>query len=362
MFVTFGLDTTDTPEKIKEYMKYGAEEFFAGFIPRNWLSKYGWEVCPNRRPLGHTYNFLQVADLREVAKAIHDNGGRLNLAINAHDNGSERLPYLRATVETMEQFNPDGYIVADPAVMFSLKAWGINKPIHLSTGVGCFSSEAVRFFCKQFNIRRVVIPRKMTLRETKLMIDNLKDVKIEFEIMIIGYRCYFNDEDCHSVHSGSRRNLCGDVSLGQTFVTRRFPDNWKDVVQSIIDDPNGAFEEGSLLNEFRKHMAQPVPPPPRFDDDGPYCGGLDQELAKAVYQNCGLCAIKPFRDMGVHCLKVPLRGSSEFKLQSLKLVHKVMTHENPTPEYCRSLVNSPSFCDALTNCYYNVPEAHPNMK
>ena len=215
---------------------------------------------------------------------------------------------------------------------------------------------------EQFNIRRVVIPRKMTLRETKLMIDNLKDVKIEFEIMIIGYRCYFNDEDCHSVHSGSRRNLCGDVSLGQTFVTRRFPDNWKDVVQSIIDDPNGAFEEGSLLNEFRKHMAQPVPPPPRFDDDGPYCGGLDQELAKAVYQNCGLCAIKPFRDMGVHCLKVPLRGSSEFKLQSLKLVHKVMTHENPTPEYCRSLVNSPSFCDALTNCYYNVPEAHPNMK
>ena len=202
----------------------------------------------------------------------------------------------------------------------------------------------------------------MTIRETKLMIDNLKDVNVEFEIMIIGYRCYFNDEDCHSVHSGSRRNLCGDVSLGQSFVTRRFPDNWKDVVQSIIDDPNGAFEEHSPLNEFRKHMAQPVPPPPRFDDDGPYCGGLDQELAKAVYQNCGLCAIKAFRDMGVHCFKVPLRGSSEFKLQSLKLVHKVMTHENPTPEFCRSLIDSPAFCDALTNCYYCVPEAHPNMK
>ena len=128
MFITFGLDTNDTPNRIKEYMKYGAEEFFAGFIPRNWLSKYGWEVCPNRRPLGHGYNFLQVSELREVANAIHDNGGRLNLAINAHDNGSERLPYLRSTVETMEQFNPDGYIVADPAVMFSLKAWGINKP------------------------------------------------------------------------------------------------------------------------------------------------------------------------------------------------------------------------------------------
>ncbi|MBO7092060.1 MAG: hypothetical protein J6W23_09745, partial [Victivallales bacterium] len=116
------------------------------------------------------------------------------------------------------------------------------------------------------------------------------------------------------------------------------------------------------LNEFRKFMAQPVPPPPKFDDDIEYCGGLDNELAKAIYQNCGLCAIKPFRDMGVHCLKVPLRGSTEFKLQSLKLIHKILTHENPTPEYCRSIVNSPSFCDALTNCYYYVPDAHPNKK
>ncbi|MBP5671376.1 MAG: U32 family peptidase [Victivallales bacterium] len=362
MFITFGLDTTDTPARIKEYVKYGAEEFFAGFIPRNWLSKYGWEVCPNRRPLGHTYNFLQVNELQEVAKAIHDCGARLNLAINAHDNGSERLPYLRSTVETMEQFNPDGYIVADPAVMFSLKAWGINKPIHLSTGVGCFSSESVRFFCKQFKIRRVVIPRKLTISEIKKYIDNLKDINIEFEVMIIGYRCYFNDEDCHSVHSGSRRNLCGDVSLGQPYITRRFPDNWKDVIQSIIDHPNEAFEENSPLNEFRKYMAQELPTPPRVYDDPPFVSGFDAELPKAIFQNCGLCAIKPFRDMGVHCFKVPLRGTSEFKLESLKIVHKVMTHENPTPEYCRSIINSPSFCDALSNCYYWVPEAHQNKQ
>lgn len=359
MFITFGLDTNDTPDKIKEYVKYGADEFFAGFIPRNWLAKYGWEVCPNRRPLGHTYNFTQINELQEVAKAIHDNGARINLAINSHDNGSERLPYLRSTVETMETLNPDGYIVADPAVMFSLKAWGIKKPIHLSTGVGCFSSESVRFFCKQLNVRRVVIPRKLTIREIKMYVDNLKDLDVEFEIMIIGYRCLFNDEDCHSIHSGARRNLCGDVSLGQPIVTKRFPDNWKDVVQSIIDHPNDAFREDSLLNQFRTYMSQGVPPSPR-PVEVPCTCGLDSELPRSMFQNCGLCAIKAFRDMGIHCFKVPLRGTSEFKLNALKLVYKVMTHENPTPEYCRNLINSPSFCDAITSCYYCVPEAHPD--
>ena len=357
MFVTFGLDTTDTPDKIKEYMKYGAEEFFAGFIPRNWLSKYGWEVCPNRRPLGHTYNFLQVAELREVAKAIHDNGGRLNLAINAHDNGSERLPYLRATVETMEQFDPDGYIVADPAVMFSLKAWGINKPIHLSTGVGCFSSEAVRFFCKQFNIRRVVIPRKMTIRETKLMIDNLKDVNVEFEIMIIGYRCYFNDEDCHSIHSGARKNLCGECAIAPYVISNRFPANWKDSTEEMLTQGNDIMKEESVLNTFCNNWLKNEPPNPpylpRFTSIG-----LNPQLAKTMYQNCGLCAIKELRDMGVHALKVPLRGAMAYKLLPLQLVYNVMTHPNPTHEYCRKLLNSPSFCDELTNCYYDVREGN----
>ena len=46
MFITFGLDANDTPDRIREYVKYGVEEFFAGFVPRDWLSKYGWEVCP----------------------------------------------------------------------------------------------------------------------------------------------------------------------------------------------------------------------------------------------------------------------------------------------------------------------------
>ena len=357
MFITYGVDAKDTPEKIQTYVENGAEEFFAGFVPKEWLEKYGWEVCPNRRPLGGGYNFTQASELEVAAKEIHRLGKRLNLAVNAHDNGSERIEGIRFTVETMEQFNPDGYIVADPAVMFSMKKWGIERPIHLSTGAGCFSSDSVRFFCEHFNIRRVVIPRKMTLNEMRRMIESLQDLKLEFEVMIMGYRCYFNDEDCHSIHTGARKNLCGECAIAPYVISNRFPANWKDATEEMLTQGNDIMKEGSVLNTFcnnwLKNEPQNPPYQPRFTSIG-----INPQLAKTMYQNCGLCAIKELRDMGVHALKVPLRGAMAYKLLPLQLVYNVMTHPNPTHEYCRKLLNSPSFCDELTNCYYDVREGN----
>ncbi|NMA45195.1 MAG: hypothetical protein GX945_01395 [Lentisphaerae bacterium] len=358
MFITFGLCGSDTPEMIAKYAELGAKEFFAGFVPRAWLEKYGWEVCPNRRPMGSSYNYMQIENLAEARQAAKEAGCRFNLAINAHDNGYDRLKDLRVLVDTVEKLEPDGYIVADPALMFSLKSWGINRALHLSTGAGCFNSLAVRFYCRHFNVQRVVIPRKVTLREVRTMVNSLKDLKIEFEMMIIGYRCHFNDENCHSIHSGARCNLCGDAINGHLQVSKRFPDNWKDVAQAMFDDPYGQLAEGTALDEFRKTMNQePLPPPPPISDIRHFEDGMDGLLARAIYYHCGLCAIKELRDIGVHALKVPLRGIDTFKMQSISTVYDVMTAENPTPEYCRKLVNSPSFCADPQNCYYHVPEA-----
>lgn len=353
MFITYGLDTSDTPDRIAEYVANGAEEFFAGFIPKEWLEKYGWEVCPNRRSLGGGYNYTQVSELEVTAREIHRLGKRLNLAVNAHDNGLERLEGIRYTMEMMEQFEPDGYIIADPSVMLSMKKWGIDRPIHLSTGVGCFSSDAVRFFCEHFDVRRVVIPRKMTLNEMRRMIENLSDLKVEFEVMIIGYRCYFNDEDCHSIHSGCHRNLCGEVLSSQFVVNNRFPADWKDATEEMLTCGFEAFQPHSLLNDFCRRWRKDEPEDPVFVKKSTG-GGIDVGLVHSLYQNCGLCAIKELRDMGVHALKVPLRGTREAKIMPLKLVNQVMNYPNPTPEYCRALLNCEAFCAEEVNCYYDI--------
>ncbi len=357
MFMNVGLGGLDTPEKIAEYISLGAEEFFAGFIPREWLEKYGWEVCPNRRPMGGPYNYSQESVLREVVKTIHDHGGRINLAINAQDNGSERLAMLHDQFNLFETMAPDGYIIADPGLLFSMQSWGIKRPIHLSTGVGCFNSEAVRFFCEHFPVRRLVIPRKLTLREMGLMMGSLRDLPLEYEVMIIGYRCFFNDEDCHSVHSAARRNLCGDVISAPFKVTNHMPKNWKEVTERLRDERTGELCEGSLLNQFRREWQLPPPPPPPDFSVPASREGLDGELARILFQNCGLCVIKALRDLGVQVLKVPLRGDEGIKSRIITIVNTVMRHPNPSREMCMALLDSPEFCRVKHNCYYDVPEA-----
>lgn len=357
MFMNVGLGGLDTPDMITEYIRRGAEEFFAGFIPREWLEKYGWEVCPNRRPMGAPYNYSQAPVLREVVQTVHEHGGRINLAVNAHDNGSERLAMLHDQFNLFETMEPDGYIVADPALLFSMKAWGIERPIHLSTGVGCFNSESVRFFCDNFPIRRLIIPRKLTIREMRLMMDGLSDLDLEYEVMIIGYRCFFNDEDCHSVHSAARRNLCGDIITASLKVTNHLPKNWKEIAERMRDKRTAELHEDSPLNRFRQEWQLPPPPPPPDFSIPPSTEGLDGELARIVFQTCGLCAIKPMRDIGIQVLKVPLRGDEGIKSRIITIVNTVMQHPNPTREMCMELINSPEFCRAKYNCYYHVPEA-----
>ena len=358
MFMTLGLGSSDTPSNVAKFVELGAKEFFIGYVPRAWLDKFGWEIGPNRRTMGPAYNYSNVSELRDIVKGIHDCGGTVNLAVNAHDNGADRMGMVHDMLDLFETLNPDGYIVADPAVMYCMKKWGITREMHISTGVGCFNSESVRFFCEEFkNITRLVIPRKLTINEMKSIIDGLKDLNLEYEVMIIGYRCYFNDEDCHSIHSGKRRNLCGDVLSAHFTSTNRFPSNWKDVVEYMIEHPRESLNEGSPVDKFRKEWLATIPPAyPSFDYKCAGCQGVDGELAHLMFQTCGLCAIKYLKRIGVEALKVPLRGDEETKLNVVRTVSQVMNAENPTRAFCRSLINSDSFCNSKFSCYYEVPE------
>ena len=137
----------------------------------------------------------------------------------------------------------------------------------------------------------------------------------------------------------------------------RFPSNWKDVVEYMIEHPRESLNEGSPLDKFRKEWLATTPPDyPYFEFKCAGCQGVDGELAHLMFQTCGLCAIKYLRQIGVQALKVPLRGDEETKLNVVKTVSQVMNAENPTREFCRSLIGSESFCNSKFSCYYDIPE------
>ena len=358
--IAVGIDASDTPAVIRELAEAGADEFFAGYVPHEWSDRYGWEVSLNRRAFGPDYQFASLAALREAIDAAHAAQRPVFITFNAHDYHAEQVPLLRRIVRDVTALGPDALIVADPALVELLVQWGVTTPLHLSVGVGCFNGAAVRHFCGIANVNRVVLPRKMTLPEMETMIAGLADLKLDFEALVVGYRCLFNDEFCFTRHSGVTDLFCGSfVPDPDAPAYPRLPSDWKDVAVEAARAPDDQFEAGSALDCFCRARGPQVQPLAAAGEVAPGSEGLDGLVASALFSHCALCAIPEMRRVGVNVLKIPVRGTAWQKRRHLDAVRQVLDHPAPTPEFCRGLIGSPEFCDTLGSCYYATESNRP---
>jgi hypothetical protein len=192
----------------------------------------------------------------------------------------------------------------------------------------------------------------------KILIERCRDLNVEFEVMIIHSRCFFNDEYCFSWHSGECDSLCSYFEEVSKKVEKNFPHSWKQTIEKILNAPHSQFEEGSPLDRFLKTRTLYLKASEGYslkseENSGNEKKGLHPDLASIVFKNCGLCAIKQLKEMGVSVVKVPARGDQE-KIKYLQLVSRVVKHPNPTKEFCKSLINSPGFCVRTGRCYYYI--------
>jgi len=310
MNIAMGLDGGDGERALHTFIETGCDEFFAGFIPPEWSNTFGWEYSLNRRAYGAQCQFTDIDDLAQTIRTIHDSGRRISLTLNRHEHPAAVTPLIRDIVMRMEEIEPDSYTVADPALMLLLREWGVERPLHLSTGAACFNSETIRYYCAIAKVRRVVIPRKMSLREMAELITSIQDLELEMEAMVMGYRCIFNDEFCFTSHCGLAENFCANFSDAEALVGRVLGNDWKERMGDILADMPSQFAEGSALDRWRKEMAvdsrradQPVP-----GVDDAKTPGLSSTIAQMVLMHCGLCAVPRLREIGVTTLKLPLRG------------------------------------------------------
>ncbi len=363
MKITLGLDNADGPQNIRDFVKAGADEFFAGLVPPDWHNRYGWEVSLNRREFGPQNQFTEYDQLKEVISTVHDQKKEIFITLNAHQFSSEQLPVIKDITLSLEKLNPDGYIVVDPALMITMRDWGIQRPLHLSTGSACYNSKTIRYFCETIGIKRVILPRKLSLKEMGRLIKECEDINVEFEAMAIHYRCYFNDEYCFTWHSGDMHNFCFYIAPRQKYTDKLFPSGWKKELEKILDNPDSQLERGSILDEFIKQSETSFDAGHKkmhgtsSDNKGDISRimekGLHYSLASRLFQNCGLCAVPQLKKMGVTFLKLPIRGEPDKKNRFLQIMQKLLEHPDPSREFCQSLIDSPAFCLEQGRCYYD---------
>ena len=121
----------------------------------------------------------------EMAKSVvyaHERSAKILLALNTFPPAGKTILWKEA-VETGARIGVDAMIVADIGMAHHIATQYPKIRLHLSVQAGASSPEAIKYYCREFDVKRVVLPRILTVKEIK---DIHGQIPCEIEAFIFG--------------------------------------------------------------------------------------------------------------------------------------------------------------------------------
>jgi len=264
------LSPVDKVDEVEKLITAGANELFCGLLTSDWHDKYIAGAI-NRRPGGGA-NFTTFDDLERCVNIAHSHAIPVFLTLNEHYYTPKQYPFILDYVDRVVSIGVDALMVADLALLLTLKKMNINTRIIISTGGNSFNSETVRFY-QDLGAFRIILPRHLTLKEIKDISSSVSG--IELETFILNSRCPNVDGLCtfqHGLADQSIKPLYENACL--------LP---YDITAALHDDVG----EGQVSWK-RQHIWQMV-----HVDDYP----------------CGACALYELSQMNITSVKIVGRGN-----------------------------------------------------
>lgn len=149
----------------------------------------------------------------ELARGIgyaHDRGRNVYVAINTFPTAGNPDPWRRA-VDDAATLGADALIIADMGVLdYSARRYPDLRR-HLSVQAAASNVEAIRFFHRAFGVKRVVLPRVLTVAEIATL---NAQIPVETEIFAFGGLCTMAEGRCSlsSYVTGASPNTNGVCS------------------------------------------------------------------------------------------------------------------------------------------------------
>ncbi|EFE52045.1 peptidase U32 family protein [Providencia rettgeri] len=148
--------------------------------------------------------------LHEAERYIHNRKRKLHIAINtfAHPNGYERW---QNSVDLAADLGADALILADIAML----EYAANKyphiERHVSVQASATNTEAIRFYERNFQVHRVVLPRVLSIHQVKQL---AKNSPVPLEVFAFGSLCIMAEGRCYlsSYLTGESPNTVGACS------------------------------------------------------------------------------------------------------------------------------------------------------
>jgi len=158
-----------TPASLRTAVDAGADAVYCGF-----------QNATNARNFPGL-NFT-AAELEAAIGYAHDRGARVLLAINTFPPAGQTDPW-REAVDIGAGLGIDAIIVADIGVADYAARRHPGQRLHLSVQAGAASPEAISFYCREFGVKRAVLPRMLTVAEISELHDQ---IACEIEVFIFG--------------------------------------------------------------------------------------------------------------------------------------------------------------------------------
>lgn len=186
-----------TPAALRAAADAGADSIYCGFRDET--------NARNFPGLNFSY-----AEMRDGVRYAHSKGAKVLVAINTFAKAGDMTLWQRALAEA-EEAGADAVILADIAVLDLAATHHPKLRLHLSVQAAAATPEAIGFYAKTFGVRRVVMPRVLSVEEIAKL---NAAIDVETEAFVFGGLCPMTEGRCalSSYATGKSPNLTGVCS------------------------------------------------------------------------------------------------------------------------------------------------------
>lgn len=263
-----------TPATLRAAVQAGADSVYCGFRD---------ETNARNFP-GLNFSAQEMADGIRFA---HDHGSKVLVAINTFAHAENTEPWRRAA-DTAVASGADAVIAADIAVLDHMSTNHPDTRLHLSVQAAAATPEAIGFYADAFGVRRVVLPRVLSVQEIAAL---NRAIAVETEAFVFGGLCVMVEGRCHlsSYATGKSPNLNGVCSPPEAV--------------HYVEDANGTTAQLSGFTIDRYEAGQPTGYPTLCKGRFKASGKTGHLFEDPVSLNAG-SMIVAFREAGVKALKI----------------------------------------------------------
>lgn len=186
-----------TPSALRAAVQAGADSIYCGFRDETNARNFpGLNFSPQ--------------EMAEGVRFAHAHGSKVLVAINTFARAGDTDPWRRAA-DTAASCGADAVIAADIAVLEHMATQHPGTRLHLSVQAAAATPESIGFYVDSFNVRRVVLPRVLSVQEIAAL---NRHIKVETEAFVFGGLCVMIEGRCYlsSYAAGRSPNLNGVCS------------------------------------------------------------------------------------------------------------------------------------------------------